>query len=139
MRPDDQGMNSSPAEAPARARVAGTASVIVLALSGVFSALMTAVLVLLLSQPIGIPECASFDPEGQRAAQVVGLGIVAALGVTWALAAVGIHHNRGRVAGRLALAVVLPAALLAVFVGGGAAMTAAVDSVADSSDHAMCW
>ena len=127
---DDEDMKDS---------LAGRFSLVVLALCWIFAALMSAAFVLLLSQPIFIPECASYAPDGQRAAQVVGVAMVVALCGTWALAAVGLHNARGRTLARLALALALPAAVFGVFVAGGAVMTMAIDAVADSNDHAMCW
>ena len=118
---------------------AGRLSLVVLALCWIFAALMTAVFVLLLSQPIGLSECVSYDPEGQRAAKVVGVGMLLALGATWASGGLALRRIRGHVVGRLALAAALPLALMGVFIGGGIVMGTAVDTVADSSDHAMCW
>lgn len=114
-------------------------SLIVLALGWMLAGLMTAAFALLVAQPIFLPECASYAPEGQRAAQAVGVGIVVAMGATWAAAGVALRRARGRTVGRFVLAAALPFALFGVFLGGASVMTVAIDAVADSSDHANCW
>lgn len=116
------------------------AGTVLLAVCWIASGLLTAVMVLLLAQPLAIPECVSFDASGQRVAQVVAALTVAAMAGVWVVAVNRLRSGRLTTnRGRAVLAVGLPVVLVLTFLGGGGLMTAAVDRVADSSDHAMCW
>lgn len=101
---------------------------------------MTAVMLLLLLQPFTIPECSSFDTSGQRAAQIVAVVIFAALVAVWVGGTRLVRTGRGATRrGRALLGVTLPVTLVVTFFAGAGVMDVAVDLVADSSDHAMCW
>ena len=110
-----------------------------LALGWTVAGLVTLVLLLLLSQGLFMPECSSYDQDGQRAAQVgAGLAVALLLGI-WIGAVLVLRHAGSNVLVRLLLAVALPVALVGAFAIGTSITGALVERVAPSSDHAMCW
>ena len=110
-----------------------------LGLGWTVAALLTLLALLLLAHGVAVPECVSYDRQGQLAARV-GFGITAVLlASTWTVAVLGLRASGSRPVARLALAVALPAALVAAFVVGSGITDALVDRAAPSSDSAMCW
>ena len=110
-----------------------------LGLGWTVAALLTLLALLLLAHGVAVPECVSYDREGQLAARL-GFGITAALlATTWTVAVLGLRASGTRALARLALALALPAALVAAFVAGSGITDALVDRAALSSDSAMCW
>lgn len=111
-----------------------------LAVCWIAAGLITAVMVLLFLFALGNPSCSSDDTSGQRVAQVIAVLAVAAIAGVWIGAAALLRSPRLRTWwGRALLGVALPVTLVVAFVGADRLMTAGVDLVAESSDHAMCW
>lgn len=101
--------------------------------------LITLVVLLLLTQPFFLPECVSYERAGQHAARIGALVIVALLVAVWVGAVLALRRAGTGLAGRLALAVGLPVAVVVAFAIGASAMGLLVDQAAPGGDHAMCW
>lgn len=114
-------------------------SSVVLSLCWVVAALMTAVLVLLLTQPLWLPTCTSFDLAGQRAGQVGALVTIVVIVGLWVAAVAALRRYGRSTKERFLLAAALPLAILGAFLAGATAVEAAVDAVAPHSDRAMCF
>ena len=110
-----------------------------LALGWTVAGLITLVLLLLLTQGLFMPECSSYDRDGQRVAQV-GAGLVAVLllGI-WVAAVTLLRHVGARPLVRLLLAAALPFGLVTMFAIGASVTGELIERVAPSGDHAMCW
>ena len=113
--------------------------VAVLALGWTVAGVITVVLLLLLAHGFFVPECVSYDRDGQRVARV-GLVVVAVLLLAlWVMAVRALRIARSSLLAHVLLAVALPVVLVASFAAGTAITDQVVQRAAPSGDHAMCW
>ena len=124
-----------------RRAIGASLAAAVLGLCWILTALGTLVLLLLLLHSVTNPECASYDPAGQRVSRIGDASLAFVLVGLWVLAVVALRSRVGsHPMGRVALGLALPLALAFAFSTGAALKDAAVErAAADDADAASCW